>query len=243
MEISILKDKLNNLTSNLIKIKDTADSKIDDLNKNLKNIQSFIAEIENEINESKQTRKQLEHKEKELKILLDDVHKKSTSFEENIKTIDESLNNVRTSISEDKTKIKIIEKNLEQLKVNETRLLEESENLMKNIQEIISEINNVKKEREDERKNITQNLENIEKQINDLKRREAVIDYLAFEASATPIEAFILAALILNGEAQIKEIQDNIPQPPSIVTRGLRSLEEKQIITILDDKVKLNLKI
>jgi DNA-binding MarR family transcriptional regulator len=41
-------------------------------------------------------------------------------------------------------------------------------------------------------------------------------------------------------ETTIKEIQNRVGQPPSIVTRGLKTLEEKGVVNIIEQTVKLN---
>ncbi len=240
MEVKRLNDKLNALTSNLIEIRESVNVKLDGLNGNLKSLQAYLGELEKKISDRRQAGKQLENRVEELKTLLEDLRRQLTELEENVKTVNENLNNLKTRVSDEKTSLKTLDKILEELKQEENRLTEESERLMKNVEEAVSEINSMRKRSEDEKTRVKQSLEEMERRIGELKRREAVIDYLAFEASSTPVEAFILAALILRGEASIKELQESVPQPPSIVSRILHSLEEKGLITIIGENVKLN---
>ncbi|MFX1577280.1 MAG: hypothetical protein ACFFCF_08895 [Promethearchaeota archaeon] len=131
---------------------------------------------------------------------------------------------LRATLMEKSGRLETVEADLAQRKArleSQTTLLEEKQ----------KELGRLQASKDQELANQKETLSVAKKQVNEVKKKNPVADYLLSEAHEPP-ELGILALLIHQKEVPITEIKRMAKSPPAITTRVLKEMENKGIVEL-----------
>lgn len=239
-ELSSVKEVIDSFERKLKNIQEYNEQRISEMIREAQNFAKTIDYVEEEIKQRNKSITILEENIETQKINSANLQNQIQDITNSIEELDKKIQEFKINLSERKTGLEALNSKKKNLESEEASLTREAEKLVKELEDTKNMVTRKQQENATEYNRLEVELANINKQLQQISEDEGVLNYLASEAPSTPPEAGVLSKLFLTRQISIKEIQESLNRPPSIVTRALHSLEEKGVVTISDQEVKLN---
>ena len=212
-----LKEFLSSKLESIIEEINTSNKAVENLEKDLKNIENRIKKYDAQIVELKERRRNLEQTVKDLNLEIEGTKNKIVGL--------------RDKLSNVKAKLEEANKELVQLKNENESKKKELEELNQKVRQLEEEVIRIKKANEEEFAEKSVGLNKIREELNKLAKENAVVDFILAEGSYTTPEVEILTILFQTKVSSIEEIKREVKVPPVMTVRTIRKLAEKNILS------------